>query len=163
MRRKTAREIPRSCTDRAANPRQAHHLGGRLAEVGEKVQHQQGDAAIETSVAIGHATGIADVESRAPAARPQPRGGDRFMVAVDADNGSCVSPTENRARQAPEPATDVEYDLAFADPAEIEDRLGQTFAPAAHKALVPGCEVHQRHVIASPGEIPRCMRPPYKR
>ena len=46
---KTACEIPRGPPD----PREAQHLGRRLAVVREKIEHQQRDAAIEGTVAIG--------------------------------------------------------------------------------------------------------------
>jgi len=53
---------------------------------------------IECVVGIGHSPSVADVESRALPARPQPRGGDGFLLAIDADHDGRVGTAKNCPR-----------------------------------------------------------------
>jgi predicted nucleic acid-binding Zn ribbon protein len=88
---------------------------------------------IECLVAVGHSPRVADMESRALPARPQPAAATAsWRRSMPVTMVASVRP-ENRPRQAAEPAADVEHGLAFADAAKIQDRLRQSLAPATMK------------------------------
>jgi len=97
---------------------------------------------IECAVTVRHLPSVAAVEGRALPARPQPCSSDRFMAVVHADDHGRIGTAKGCSRQAAEPAADVEYDPAIADPTKIHDRLGQSLAPATHEVLIPACEVN---------------------